>query len=103
MQYNDSNSTWETYGNDITGSNFECMGWSLALNSAGNRLVIGSPWYNMDRTTHLDANIQNYIASGMGRVQVFELDGSAAASSFPPPKRLWKTDFVAFWAPSDNR
>ena len=54
MQYNDSNSAWETYGNDITGSNFECMGWSLALNSAGNRLVVGSPWYNMDRTTQLD-------------------------------------------------
>ena len=44
MQYNDSNSAWETYGNDITGSNFECMGWSLALISAGNRLVVGSPW-----------------------------------------------------------
>ena len=70
MQYNDSNSTWETYGNDITGSNFECMGWSLALNSAGNRLVVGSPWYNMDRTTQLDANIQNYLATGMGRASV---------------------------------
>ena len=56
--------TWSQMGTDIIGNTEQKLGFSIALNSTGKRLVIGSPNFGDDTPSGVNGNVKVFEWSG---------------------------------------
>ena len=100
--YNYNGSSWNTYGDNINGNSGDLLGLSLALNSNGNTLVIGSPGnsnnsdsyngkviiYNYDNENDVWVNIKEITGQvspqSLGSALSLSSDGKLLAISSAP-------------------
>ena len=80
--YSYNGSSWNTYGDIITGNSGDLLGLSLSLNSNGNTLVIGSPGNsNNGFTFNGKVNIYNYDNENHTWVLKKEITGQESPQS----------------------
>lgn len=65
FDYDTSTNSWSQLGSDLDGDEQQNLGMSVAINSNGNRVASGAPYYDTD-----------YTNSEAGTVKVWDWDGS---------------------------